>query len=211
MRTAKNVKEWLPMSVASTLTCTGCVLVALSVALDTFSTRTTRTTNHHTLTTRGPLSQCDKAYDTRNRFISKNCSQWSRETTSAEFMLIHHDVMLALTCACVALGGVSLLFSVTASCSRAPRYVTVVTGFEMASGWCGVVSVIVYGAKYLGSPWQPGESYFVLIGGAVVLVCSSVVHWWCGDVKFYGKVCCAVPASTPDYRYQRTEDAVVEL
>ena len=211
MRTSKNVKEWLPMAAASSLACTGCVLVALSLALDTYSTLTAHTTNRYTITTRGIQSQCTKTYTNNNIFVCKNCSSWSRSIASRDFMLVHHDVMLTLTISCIVLGAIANVFSIRASCSRQPKHVYVVISFEGLSGCCALVSAILYAVKYLRTPWVAGESFFVLIGGCVALVGSLVVHCCVRDVKFYGKICCTVPASTPDYRYQRTDDVVVAL
>jgi hypothetical protein len=126
-------------------------------------------------------------------------------------MLIHHDVMLTLIISCVVCGVIANVFSILASFSRPPKYVSVVVCFEGLSGCCAVVSVVVYVVKYLRSPWVAGESLFVLIGGSVILLGALVVHCCVRDVKFYGKVCCTVCASTPDYRYQRTDDVVVAL
>ena len=210
MRTTKNIRQWMPMAVASTLICTGCLLMALSLALNTFSVTESHSGSTYNVTIRGVLSKCQKLYQS-NHFVRKTCTPWSTEMKSKENIVIHRNVMLLLMGGSISCGVIAIIVSIFASCIREPRYVFVVAGFELTSTALALASVLVYAIKCLESPFRPGESFFILIGGTVLLLGSFVCHCYVREVKFYGKVCCTVPASTPDYRYQRTEDTVAEV
>lgn len=207
----KKTARKLYLAIASALVSTGCILVALTLAFDWWSER--EIPNHNgskTTITRGVFNKCIKNRTTRGNAARTQCIPWTLKNSN-EASIDFNKAILCLVLSSIISAGISILISFMATFNRRPIFLYPVLTIESTSVLLGLAASILYAVTFIQEPWAPGLSYYLLLVGCVLITGACAVHWFIGDVKFYGKVWCVPPASTPDYRYHKTDDSILEV
>ena len=188
MVSSKRVSSHIQLSIASTFMCVGCILVALSLAVDNFQVRDRRQGNKRTVIWRGLLKDCHKEYS-HIRLYSQKCYSWNETMATSEFLIIHRDLMVTFIGVSLLCGAFSIVMSMldTSRDSKAQFYLCM--GGEALSGVVALVASVTYAGKFIYPPWRPSVSLFLLAMGSIFMLGSFILHCCVGDVKFCGRIC----------------------